>query len=133
MNIPNAKLSLHQVQQIRALGAAGFTARSIAPNFDLCTREVTNILKGRAWWFLPVEPVELPLFNTQAAQSLKLRAPKKLTAEQKHRLETYKKNLGMHFDLEAEREAHAIALSSNWRIKSPKLRRTIAKTVKVAA
>src|SRR4051812_5635806 len=79
-NTHNAKLAHREVQQIRALGAAGFTARSIAPHFDLCTREVSNILKHRAWYWLPVEQVPLPIFAPDAATKLKLRAPKRLNA-----------------------------------------------------
>lgn len=125
-NANAAKLTHDQVQQIRSLHEAGFTARSIAPAFNVSTREVSNIIKGRNWAWLPTVPVSLPILDPSKAERLALRCTKRQTAEQRRRLDEYRRQLAAHIEDAAEREA--LALRFAWRIKRPKGKREISRT-----
>lgn len=130
-NANAAKLTHVQVQQIRALAAAGFTHRSIAPSFGVCIRAVANIIHGRNWHWLPVEVVPLPVLEPTAAERLVLRQSRTRTAEQRVILEEYRARLAAHIEDQAEREAFALRLA--WRIKHPNRRRDVRRTRELQA
>lgn len=118
-----AKLTHLNVQEIRALGRNGFTARSIAEPYGITGREVSNILRGCNWQWLPVEDVPLPLLERAGAEALVLRNTKRQTAEQRRRLDAYRQRLAAHIDWQAEREGQALKLA--WKIRRPKRQREV--------
>ncbi len=131
-NTSHAKLTTKNVQQVRALAAAGFTAKSIAPLFDICQREVLNILKGRAWKFLPVESVPLPTFSLERSTQLKHRRLARLTATQELELRRYRLRLAEQIENQSEREAFAIRLLNDWRVRKPKSKRMVKRLSEVS-
>jgi hypothetical protein len=118
------KLNSQQVAEIRALRRAGFTIRSIASAFDVCIRQIDNIVHNRAWAFLTLQHIELPILARDKAIRLRLPAKtRRLTQEQEQIIEQYHKRLEAAIDLIADREAHAISMLGYWRPKPRKHRR----------
>jgi hypothetical protein len=116
---PNAKLTELQVQQIRAFHANGFQARCLSEAFGVCHRSILNIIRGRHWHWLPVQPVELPTLCPDAAKRLRLRTVKKLNAEQRAIIDAYRAHLAASIDNGAEREGFAILLMNSWKPRQP--------------
>jgi hypothetical protein len=121
----NAKLTETNVQQVRAMASFNFTTRSIAESFNVSEREICNIVQGKTWWVLPVVAVPLPIFPPAYAINLKLRKAERLTDTEQQRLEEYRRQLATQISDVAEREAFALRLACDWRVKRPRTKRVI--------
>lgn len=124
-----AKLTQLQVQQVRALHIAGFTTRSIAPQFGVCVREIANIVHGRNWGWLPVIDVPLPILPPAGAERLALRRSQRQRQAERERLDEYRARLAAQIEDAAEREGFALRLA--WRIKRPARQRQIRTTAEL--
>lgn len=126
-NAAHATLTPEQVQQVRGLAGAGFTANSIAASFNVTGRCIRDILRGRAWdWLLPA-PVELPTLTLDQAQRLRHRR-RRHNREQARALVEYSRRLAEAIDIEAERAGAAVAILQDWTPRPPRRQREVATT-----
>lgn len=113
------KLDAQKVQEVRTLSHAGFSASSIARVYEITSRQMWDITRGRAWRFLLSAPVELPLLSQEVTARLKFRSAKRLTPEQKAVLADYINRLAATIEDQDEREAYAASLLRVWTRRRP--------------
>lgn len=115
------KLTPYTVHQIRAFKAAGFSDTTIARVINVCPRTVRDVVKGRSWAHLPVEPTRLPYLTFGVASLLRFRGASILTDEQRKTVEQYAARLVETANSEA-RSALASTLIRTWSPSSAKRR-----------